>query len=266
MESMVVDEDFARHVDEVETKLLRVFMEQANGLALPDLPPRTDRLAWWELMQHHRAPTRLLDWTRSPFIALWFAFWHHRECDGDAAIWVFDTRNSWLSHPKAARGGAPGWENFLDDRQWQNRLAENAIAENAVVPLVISPRIVLPRLVAQQSILTLVPNIEAPTHFNNFVFKTIATRIRLRFSWKTVVLNLCESIGITRAALFRDLDSIGDALKEALTKNRPFTAPDSALHDFFTVSQSQQAIIGNRPNSSTVAGAYDRAQRTLPSA
>jgi hypothetical protein len=127
MESMVVDRDFTRHVFNVETKLLRVFMEQAKGLALPDLPPRIDRLAWWELMQHHRVPTGLLDWTRSPFIALWFAFWQHGEADGDAALWVFDTRTSWLSHGRALSGAdQPDWENFLDDRQWENRIAISA--------------------------------------------------------------------------------------------------------------------------------------------
>jgi hypothetical protein len=53
MESMVVDKDFTRYVNEVEAELLRVFIEQAKGFSLPGLPPRTDRVAWWELMQHH---------------------------------------------------------------------------------------------------------------------------------------------------------------------------------------------------------------------
>jgi hypothetical protein len=241
MESMVTDEEFDRHVFEVETKLLRVFMEQAKGLALPELPPQTDRLAWWELMQHHGVPTRLLDWTRSPFIALWFAFWHHSDSDGDAALWVFDTRNSWLNHRNAVeRADMSGWENFLDDRQWQNRLAEEAIVENAMVPLVISPRIAVPRVVAQQSVLTLVPNIEAPTYFNHFALKKLATRIRIPAVWKSRALEFCESLGITRSALFRDLDSIGDSLKAAITKNLPFTAPDSAFRDYFTALRTRQ--------------------------
>jgi len=50
----------------------------------------------------------------------------------------------------------------------------------------------------------------------------MSTRIRLRSSWRPRVLDLCGNMGITRAALFRDLDSIGDALMETLTKSRPF--------------------------------------------
>ena len=50
MESMSRNRDFEQEIDGIETSLLRRFMEQAKGLAFPDLPARTDRLGWWELM------------------------------------------------------------------------------------------------------------------------------------------------------------------------------------------------------------------------
>jgi FRG domain len=40
------------------------------------------------LMQHYGAPTRLLDWTLSPWVACYFAAQEHH--DEDAAIWIFN--------------------------------------------------------------------------------------------------------------------------------------------------------------------------------
>jgi len=37
------------------------------------IPDDEDLVGWWQLMQHYRAPTRLLDWTRSPYVATYFA-------------------------------------------------------------------------------------------------------------------------------------------------------------------------------------------------
>jgi hypothetical protein len=67
-----------------EERILRIFKRKAAHF-LPQIPLRDDDLQWLALMQDHGAPTRLLDFTWSPYVAAFFAL--HNATD-EAAIWA----------------------------------------------------------------------------------------------------------------------------------------------------------------------------------
>jgi len=73
-----------------ERALLAEFRRRAH-LYIRDLPDHDDVVGWLALMQHHGAPTRLLDFSYSFFVACHFAF---STSSGDSAIWAID--DLWL--------------------------------------------------------------------------------------------------------------------------------------------------------------------------
>jgi hypothetical protein len=70
-----------------EKKILHTFKRKAH-LLLPRTPEEGETLEWLALMQHHGAPTRLLDFTWSPYVAAFFAL---ERATQDAAIWAISS-------------------------------------------------------------------------------------------------------------------------------------------------------------------------------
>ncbi|MCX5998742.1 MAG: FRG domain-containing protein, partial [Chloroflexi bacterium] len=74
-----------------EDFLLREFRRRLHQYLPSESIPQSD-LATLALMQHYGVPTRLLDMTRSPYVALYFAVRDAMK-DADAAVWVFNMMN-----------------------------------------------------------------------------------------------------------------------------------------------------------------------------
>lgn len=184
---------------EVESDALAEFKRRARLWLRDEVLPseQATALGWWPIMQHFSCPTRLLDWTRSPWVALYFSIENHLDKDG--AIWSF------FPGPMV-REKKDAFEAFSRNPLEPN-VADNVFVSGEAIPT--------ERLEAQQGVFT-VGTRPRLAHQDYVDQLACLRRIVVKASIKQECLFRLKAMNITAASLFPGLDGLGKAVAESM--------------------------------------------------
>lgn len=189
---------------EREARAVRIFRRKAHNY-LEDLRTLDDDLRCLALMQHHGAPTRLLDFTKSPYVAAFFAL---ESATGDAAVYALNTPALWHCAPVNAPELT---HDEIDPRKPEN--FERYFTTNKFeVVWTGEPRAMDRRLLAQSGTFVLPGLLEKPVEEILLSYHSSEPLIRkIILPARTVRMEFMRSLyrmNLTNATLFPDLDGL----------------------------------------------------------
>jgi len=205
---------------------------QSRGLQLIQGRMPTTQYEWYFLMQHYEVPTRLLDWTDNPLIALFFSIYERKptESRSDAVVWVVDpwwlnAINRELKKKEIEGPLLSDWEeagSYLPD-------LERAFAGKRTrmkFPAAIDPPHVDRRLSVQGSHFMIFGTKRdlAETKELTADKKARLAKIIIPAGGVKTIESELENLGINVATVFPDLIALGKYLKARWTRNKEVAA------------------------------------------
>lgn len=198
----------------IERRIANSFAQRAPPFITFDFSSEWRTLFY---MQHYGIPTRLLDWTESPFVGLYFALTSVKRSDGgeplaDAALWLCDPvawNKSALSHITFTGGVLD--ENCEEIKAYSPSMA---IDQRASVPVMILGTHNSPRIVAQRGVFALfgkgAEGMEETFSKGSFSAGSMA-KIIIKREYVNVILESLHRKGFAESTVYPDL--VGLALE-----------------------------------------------------
>jgi hypothetical protein len=178
-----------------EKEMMRQFKSEAPSCL--HLLPETE-WDWLVVAQHHGLPTRLLDWSYDPYVALWFALERAEDNKSEPEVWVLKPEAKDIILP------SPNFSPYSGSRT-----------------KVFKPSFDIPRVRVQKGCFTafrFIPETKngfVPLEKNKYLRHRLE-RVRIaKYSIKRFKKPL-YSMGYTRSTLYPDLDKVAKRIKDSV--------------------------------------------------
>jgi len=170
------------------------------------------------IAQHHKMPTRLLDWTTNPLAGLFFAVENEKEHDKeDGEVFIMQAKKLLPVPPEGARGSDYLW----DVAGMRHTYVTGAIGDSFWLPSKYRAPLIIPvrpdhqpgRIGQQSSCFTL--------HMHNSKSATNPTLVKIKIpkDRKRDMLNELHRMNINQFTIYNDLDHLSMDIKRAWDVN-----------------------------------------------
>jgi hypothetical protein len=198
------------------------FRLRARSFA-PRVPDWGDHLAWLLMMQHHGVPTRLLDWTESVLVALYFAVCDSIDEPGE--VWCMNPSalnqrsNYHISMPDDPPIRYLAAEVFLEPKRLPNLAASIELRDTPTAPLALFPAFDLPRMAAQLSRFTIHPSRDGAAMIE-FLLRSedCLARYTIPADRKAALRRDLSALGVSHETMFLSLEAMARTIKEEIVE------------------------------------------------
>lgn len=202
--------------DQIEEEIFREFRRSYHNYS-NNVPDRDCTLEWLSIMQHHGAPTRLLDFTYSIWVAAYFAL---ERANGDSAVWALDAH--WACDESAEimrAAGKPQSDKIDSLTKWQEgdeEIVNNLFFKHPYLKIAcaLNPFRLNERLRIQKGVFVLPGDVTVPFLDNLLALPGQGKLIKIVIPAELCLHGLIQlfEMNISRTSLFPGLDGYAQSL------------------------------------------------------